>query len=96
MTPQQTEGNSTIDPRLPISGRVGQRAISMEHDDESMGQYLLSTSDPDPSAEDIALGYKNLLEADHEELKRLRVEKALTNLDADASDSGHDRSRAQP
>jgi len=28
------------------------------------GKYLLSTSDPDLSAEDIALGYKNLLEAE--------------------------------
>jgi hypothetical protein len=27
------------------------------------GKYLLSTSDPDLSAEDVALGYKNLLEA---------------------------------
>jgi transposase len=29
------------------------------------GKYLLTTSDPDLSAEDIALGYKNLLEAEH-------------------------------
>jgi hypothetical protein len=28
------------------------------------GQYLLATSDPDRSAEDIALGYKNLVEAE--------------------------------
>jgi hypothetical protein len=28
------------------------------------GRYLLSTSDPDLSAGDVALGYKNLLEAD--------------------------------
>ena len=28
------------------------------------GKYLLTTSDPDLSAEDIALGYKNLLEAE--------------------------------
>jgi len=28
------------------------------------GKYLLSTSDPDLSAEDIALGYKNLLQAE--------------------------------
>jgi hypothetical protein len=28
------------------------------------GRYLLSTSDPDLSAEDVALGYKNLLEAE--------------------------------
>jgi len=28
------------------------------------GKFLLSTSDPDLSAEDIALGYKNLLEAE--------------------------------
>jgi hypothetical protein len=27
-------------------------------------QYLLSTSDPDLSTEDVALGYKNLLEAE--------------------------------
>jgi hypothetical protein len=30
----------------------------------SDGKYLLSTSDPDLSAEDVALGYKNLLEAE--------------------------------
>ncbi|WP_214369690.1 hypothetical protein [Pseudonocardia sp. H11422] len=29
------------------------------------GKYLLSTSDPDLSAEDVALGYKNLLETEH-------------------------------
>jgi transposase len=29
------------------------------------GKFLLSTSDPDLSAEDVALGYKNLLEAEH-------------------------------
>jgi len=28
------------------------------------GKYLLSTSDPDLSTEDVALGYKNLLEAE--------------------------------
>ena len=28
------------------------------------GKFLLSTSDPDISAEDVALGYKNLLEAE--------------------------------
>ena len=28
------------------------------------GKYLLSTSDPDLSAQDVALGYKNLLEAE--------------------------------
>ena len=28
------------------------------------GKYLLSTSDPDLTAEDVALGYKNLLEAE--------------------------------
>jgi len=28
------------------------------------GKYLLSTSDPDLSAEDVALGHKNLLEAE--------------------------------
>ena len=28
------------------------------------GKYLLPTSDPDLSAEDVALGYKNLLEAE--------------------------------
>jgi hypothetical protein len=29
------------------------------------GKFLLSTSDPDLSAEDVALGYKNLIEAEH-------------------------------
>ena len=29
-----------------------------------MGKYLLATSDPDITAEDAALGYKNLLEAE--------------------------------
>jgi len=28
------------------------------------GKYLLATSDPDLSAEDVALGYKNLMEAE--------------------------------
>jgi hypothetical protein len=28
------------------------------------GKFLLSTSDPDITAEDVALGYKNLLEAE--------------------------------
>ena len=28
------------------------------------GKYLLTTSDPDLSAEDVALGYENLLEAE--------------------------------
>ena len=30
------------------------------------GKYLLATSDPHLSAEDVALGYKNLLEAEYQ------------------------------
>ena len=49
--------------QLP-SGRLridGQRVAAEERLD---GKFLLETSDPDISAEDAALGYKNLLEAE--------------------------------
>jgi transposase len=42
--------------------RIDRAAISAEQ--RLDGKYLLSTSDPDLSAEDVALGYKNLQEAE--------------------------------
>jgi transposase len=42
--------------------RIDQSKIAAEA--KLDGKYLLSTSDPDLSAEDVALGYKNLLEAE--------------------------------
>ena len=45
--------------RLQIDrAKISRRGQSLD------GKYLLSTSDPDLSAEDVALGYKNLLEAE--------------------------------
>ena len=46
------------------SGRlvIDQKKVAAE--ERLDGKYLLSTSDPDLSAEDVALGYKNLLEAE--------------------------------
>jgi transposase len=42
--------------------RIDRQRIAAE--ERLDGKYLLSTSDPDLSAEDVALGYKNLLEAE--------------------------------
>jgi transposase len=49
--------------QLP-SGRLVLDKKKLAAEERLDGKYLLSTSDPDLSAEDIALGYKNLLEAE--------------------------------
>jgi hypothetical protein len=49
--------------QLP-SGRLVLDRTMITAEERLDGKYLLSTSDPDLSAEDVALGYKNLLEAE--------------------------------
>jgi len=49
--------------QLP-SGRLVIDRKKVAAEERLDGKYLLTTSDPDLSAEDIALGYKNLLEAE--------------------------------
>ena len=49
--------------QLP-SGRLVLDRKKITAEERLDGKYLLSTSDPDLSAEDVALGYKNLLEAE--------------------------------
>ena len=49
--------------QLP-SGRLVIDRAKVRAEQRLDGKYLLSTSDPDLSAEDVALGYKNLLEAE--------------------------------
>ncbi len=49
--------------QLPTGRLVIDRA-KVTAEERLDGKYLLTTSDPDLSAEDIALGYKNLLEAE--------------------------------
>ena len=46
------------------SGRLRIDTAKIRAEERLDGKYLLSTSDPDLSAEDVALGYKNLLEAE--------------------------------
>jgi len=46
------------------SGRLVLDRAKIAAEQRLDGKYLLSTSDPDLSAEDVALGYKNLLEAE--------------------------------
>ncbi|MGH3452677.1 MAG: IS1634 family transposase [Haloechinothrix sp.] len=46
------------------SGRLVIDRAAIRAEQRLDGKYLLSTSDPDLSAEDVALGYKNLLEAE--------------------------------
>jgi transposase len=46
------------------SGRLALDRAAIRAEERLDGKYLLSTSDPDLSAEDVALGYKNLLEAE--------------------------------
>ena len=46
------------------SGRLRIDAAKVRAEERLDGKFLLSTSDPDLSAEDVALGYKNLLEAE--------------------------------
>ena len=49
--------------QLP-SGRLVLDKTKIAAEERLDGKYLLSTSDPDLTAEDVALGYKNLLEAE--------------------------------
>ncbi len=50
--------------RQTSSGRLQLDRAKIAAEAKLDGKYLLSTSDPDLSAEDVALGYKNLLEAE--------------------------------
>lgn len=50
--------------RQTPSGRLALDRAKITAETRLDGKYLLSTSDPDLSAEDVALGYKNLLEAE--------------------------------
>jgi hypothetical protein len=51
--------------RQTPSGRLRIDRQKLADEERLDGKFLLSTSDPDLSAEDVALGYKNLLEAEH-------------------------------
>ena len=48
----------------PATGRLSVNTAKITAEARLDGKYLLATSDPDLSAEDVALGYKNLLEAE--------------------------------
>ena len=48
----------------PTTGRLSINTAKVAAEARLDGKYLLATSDPDLSAEDVALGYKNLLEAE--------------------------------
>ena len=50
--------------RQTPTGRLLVDRAAIRAEERLDGKYLLSTSDPDLSAEDVALGYKNLLEAE--------------------------------
>jgi transposase len=50
--------------RQTASGRLKIDRAKIAAEEKLDGKFLLSTSDPDLSAEDVALGYKNLLEAE--------------------------------
>jgi transposase len=50
--------------RLTPTGRLRIDRAKVAAEERLDGKFLLSTSDPDISAEDVALGYKNLLEAE--------------------------------
>lgn len=50
--------------RQSPTGRISIDRAAVRAEERLDGKYLLSTSDPDLSAEDVALGYKNLLEAE--------------------------------
>jgi transposase len=50
--------------RLTATGRLRIDRQKVAAEQRLDGKFLLSTSDPDISAEDVALGYKNLLEAE--------------------------------
>jgi hypothetical protein len=48
----------------PTTGRLSINTAKVTTEARLDGKYLLATSDPDLPAEDVALGYKNLLEAE--------------------------------
>jgi hypothetical protein len=48
----------------PTTGRLSIDRAKVATESRLDGKYLIATSDPDLSAEDVALGYKNLLEAE--------------------------------
>ncbi|MDX3097737.1 IS1634 family transposase [Streptomyces sp. ME19-03-3] len=48
----------------PTTGRLSIDRAKVAAESRLDGKHLLATSDPDLSAEDVALGYKNLLEAE--------------------------------
>jgi hypothetical protein len=48
----------------PATGRLSIDRAKVTTEARLDGKYLLATTDPDLSAEDVALGYKNLLEAE--------------------------------
>ena len=48
----------------PTTGRLSIDAAKVKAEANHDGKYLIATSDPDLSPEDIALGYKNLLQAE--------------------------------
>ncbi|HZJ26252.1 MAG TPA: IS1634 family transposase [Acidimicrobiia bacterium] len=50
--------------RQTATGRLQIDRAAIRAEQRLDGKYLLSTSDPDLTAEDVALGYKNLLEAE--------------------------------
>jgi transposase len=50
--------------RLTPTGRLKVDRAQVAAEERLDGKFLLATSDPDISAEDVALGYKNLLEAE--------------------------------
>jgi transposase len=50
--------------RQQRNGRLVTDRAKVKAEQRLDGKYLLATSDPDLSAEDVALGYKNLLEAE--------------------------------
>jgi hypothetical protein len=50
--------------RQTPSGRLRMDRAKITAEEKLDGKFLLSTSDPDLSAEDVALGYKSLLEAE--------------------------------
>jgi transposase len=50
--------------RLTATGRLRIDRAKVAAEKRLDGKFLLSTSDPDITAEDVALGYKNLLEAE--------------------------------
>ena len=72
---------------LPAPARIGPARIDrtkVAEEERLDGKFLLQTSDPDITAEDAALGYKNLLEAERSfrDLKgTLRIRPVFHRLD---------------